>query len=60
MQERDTLEAEISERSARLEAAGVGLNGKLVDQEVLLYFLCLQRFQRQCSRFAHLQPLTLC
>lgn len=60
MQERDTLEAEISERSARLEAAGVGLNGKLVDQEVLLYFLCLQRFQRRCSSFAHLQPLTLC
>ena len=35
MNERDSLEAEISERSARLDAAGVGLAGKLVDKEVL-------------------------
>ncbi|KAK9851330.1 hypothetical protein WJX84_008542 [Apatococcus fuscideae] len=33
MNERDSLEADISERSARLDAAGVGLAGKLVDKE---------------------------
>lgn len=34
MQERDRLEATILECSTRLEAAGVGLYDKLVDQEV--------------------------
>ncbi|KAK9822610.1 hypothetical protein WJX74_010446 [Apatococcus lobatus] len=33
MHDRDILEKEIAERSARLEAAGVGLHGGLVDRE---------------------------
>ena len=35
LQERDSIEAEVAERSARLEAAGIGFDGKLVDREVL-------------------------
>jgi hypothetical protein len=33
-EQRATLEREIAQRSARLEAAGVGLSGALVDGEV--------------------------
>lgn len=57
MQERDGLEAEISERSARLEAAGVGLDGKLVDKEVLSEALFFKF--KPCSRDADSQLLIL-
>ena len=41
MLRREEIEGDVALRSARLDAAGVGLQGSLVDSEVLALFYCL-------------------
>jgi len=48
MDQRGALEAEIAVRSGRLEAAGVGMHGALVDAEVSCRLACLRGSLRVC------------
>ena len=41
MLRREEIEGDVALRLARLDAAGVGLQGSLVDSEVLALFNCL-------------------